>query len=709
MTALSECKELEKYFGAITVRIISKSPSTVVPVTSLPGNRYSNKTAENFTQILSNQQGQLVSSTLLADAHSTVEVCYHTIEGISHKFLVSLACLSTTNSSQHFAQVGQVSQAIKEQQSILSFIMLSHRVNHNSLEIHFADQHRGMLLVSLTYPLNCFPPFSTVHLHVPLELVGGWGSLIFSICLRPPLQHYSGYVGIELQMCDLQIKEEFSQHTIVVYGLVDTDSFPSTLIPDRPPFIPVSFDKVSTTNNGGQLAVIPSQPCSTFPIYYFFPITGSTKHHTLHLLIYCVPQGQTKAWWKSPAFSSLSLDIASLKMTQPYRWHQSSIGDTSSNSSHLKKFDFVVRHKNDSDEFLDEHVDLNQLPEVGSAPVNDLPSAEAVVNVLPQPPSHTPGDISNISPSTRPPHRVVAEDEVYVHLVGEVKEYRAAIHRMGEDILGLRSENARLSEEVARLQQIISSSESTLVVDAIGLEGCSKLELIHKLSELYRKYTVLSASNHSMKQEVQSLRNVQIQKNDLEKEHLKLQNAHTAQQKLLQKLQSKVEKYQRYSQTIQDREVIINKLEALLEQQVHKQQGAGDAKVFLSDENFRLRGQLRQLEEELSEEVNKHKHDAQLVEQIEKLKNTGNVLTSDAGMEDSLKRNEARVKALQEQLQLNAKEWGMQKTQFEIEITRLRTHIAALNAQSVSKSPIRQTSHDSYPGFPTSVPKPVSL
>jgi len=709
LTALSESKELEKYFGTITVKVASKSSvitNAQVPVASLSATVNDNK---NFTQILGIQQGQLLSSTLLADAHTTVEVFYHTIEGISHKFLVSLACLSTMSRSQHLTQVGNVSHTTKEQQSILSFVMLSHSVNHNTLEVHFADQHRGMLLVSLSYPLNCFSPFVTVHLHVPLELIGGWGSLIFSVCLRPPLQHHSGYVGIELQMHDLQTKEELSHHTIVMYGVIDIDSFPSTLVPDKPPFTPVNFEKVSATNNGGQLAVIPSQPCSTFPVYYFFPVLDGTKHDTLHLLFYCVPQEHTKAWWKSAVFSSLSLNIGSLKQGQSYRWHHSSKGNTGSNNGHLKNFDFVVRSKSDSDEFLDARIDLDQLPEVDNAPVNELPSAEAVVNVLPPPPSHISGDVSNTSPNTRPSHRVVAEDDVYIHLVSEVKEYRAAIHQMGEDILGLRSENARLDEEVTRLQQIISSSESTLVVDTTELEACSKLELIHKLSEFYRKYTVLLASNSSMKQEVQSLRNTRIQKNDLEKEHLKLQNAHAAQQKLLQKLQGKVEKYQRYSQTIQDREVIISKLEALLEQQVHKQQGVGDAKVFLSEENTRLREQLRQLEEDLNEEVNKRKHDAQLVEQIEKLKNTGTILTSDIGMEDNLKRSEARVKALQEQLQLNAKEWGMQKTQFEIELTRLRTHIAALNAQSASKSPMRQASNDSYPGFPMGITKPVSL
>jgi len=56
-----------------------------------------------------------------------------------------------------------------------------------------------------------------------------------------------------------------------------------------------------------------------------------------------------------------------------------------------------------------------------------------------------------------------------------MKEYWAAIHCMGEDILQVKSENARLSEELNRL---ISLSG----VDATELEGCCKLELIYKLS-----------------------------------------------------------------------------------------------------------------------------------------------------------------------------------------------------------------------------------
>ena len=66
----------------------------------------------------------------------------------------------------------------------------------------------------------------------------------------------------------------------------------------------------------------------------------------------------------------------------------------------------------------------------------------------------------------------------------------------------------------------MGDNSNTHVVEATELEACSQLELIHKLSELYRRYTTLSAANSSNKQEVQSLHNISIQKNDLEKEYV---------------------------------------------------------------------------------------------------------------------------------------------------------------------------------------------
>ena len=421
--------------------------------------------------------------------------------------------------------------------------------------------------------------------------------------------------------------------------------------------------------------------------------------------------GQAKPWWNSPKFVSLSLPIAGLDQGQPTRWHQLDITDVDRGGDLIKSFDFIVQCKTPLDNFLSNDLAVDQLPLVKQ---NKLPSPQAMNVILPQPSTDNAKSTDTTPPPTaKPTQKPVMENDVYVHLVSEVKEYRLAISHMGEDIVGLRSENARLREEVNRLQEIIATSENTHVLETTELEACSKLELIHKLSELYRKYTTLAATNNNNKQEVQSLRNVCIQKNDLEKEYVKLQNAHTAQQKLLQKLQGKVDKYRRYSQTIQDRETVINKLETLLEQQINKQHGSTDAQVFLSEENARLRARLRQLEEDISDEVNVKQSDSKLIEQLEQLQKTNFSTTSDSNLNEKFERSEARVRALQEQLHVNATEWGVQKTQMEIEITRLRTQVAALMGQLQSANKIsptgRQFSQNTYGAFPGSVTKPVSL
>ena len=207
MTVPSDCEELHKYFGIITFKAVNKSAvyHRKVPVLSVQASvnthasvSTANTPLLNVAQLIDNQQRQLLPSTLLDEVHSTVHVCFHAIEGISHKFLSSLACLGVTSSPKHFVQTGNVLHTIKEQQSILNSLVLSHNVDQNNLELYLADQHRSMLLASLHYPLKNFIPFSASHLKVPLEFGGGWGCTICTLCLRPPLQHYSGYEGIDL-------------------------------------------------------------------------------------------------------------------------------------------------------------------------------------------------------------------------------------------------------------------------------------------------------------------------------------------------------------------------------------------------------------------------------------------------------------------------------------------------------------------------------
>ena len=158
---------------------------------------------------------------------------------------------------------------------------------------------------------------------------------------------------------------------------------------------------------------------------------------------------------------------------------------------------------------------------------------------------------------------------------------------------------------------------------------------------------------------------------------------------------------------------MINKLETLLEQQINKQHGLTNGQVFLSEENARLRARLKQLEEDRSDEIMTKQDDSKLLQQLELLQDTSRSPNLNSDVTEKLERSETRVRVLQEQLQLNASEWGIQKTQMEVEITRLRAQVTALIGQLQPANRTlavgRKFSHNPYTGLSSGVTKPVSL
>ena len=127
MTIPSDCEELHKYFGIITFKAVNKSATNhrKVPVLSVQASvnthasvSTANTPLLNVAQLIDNQQRQLLPSTLLDEVRSTVHVCFHALEGISHKFLSSLlACLGVTSSPKHFVQIGNVLHILSKNNS----------------------------------------------------------------------------------------------------------------------------------------------------------------------------------------------------------------------------------------------------------------------------------------------------------------------------------------------------------------------------------------------------------------------------------------------------------------------------------------------------------------------------------------------------------------------------------------------------------------
>ena len=132
-----------------------------------------------------------------------------------------------------------------------------------------------------------------------------------------------------------------------------------------------------------------------------------------------MPPGQTKPWWDSPKFFTLSLPVAGLDQGQPTRWHQSDVTDMDSGDL-IKGFDFVLQCKSPLNKFLTKHISVDKLPLIKT---NKLLSAEAM-NFLPQPQLSNYNPISSVTTpasTAKPTQRPAMDNDVYVHLVSEVK------------------------------------------------------------------------------------------------------------------------------------------------------------------------------------------------------------------------------------------------------------------------------------------------
>ncbi len=282
--------------------------------------------------------------------------------------------------------------------------------------------------------------------------------------------------------------------------------------------------------------------------------------------------------------------------------------------------------------------------------------------------------------------------------LARLAEYKEAVVLMGKDILTLRqqnveiqSHNEELSNEIARMQSIAVAVKSA---DQKVLETLPKAKLIQRITELHRSLSTESGSRKFYQGRVQSLQNTLIRKNEFEVQCIQLQEAHTAQQKLVRQLQAKVSKYRRCGSLCKQQESLISHLELLLAQQAQGH-GKGDAVSLLTRENAQLRAAVQEYQTGEPE----HKYLALLGKEdlIQSLKVQLSQLTSKCQeleeqlvqcsrgkseqleifeLEQRLSVSEARASTLMKELQENARKWATEKAHYEVRLAEYRSTVA---------------------------------
>ncbi|XP_019616731.1 PREDICTED: coiled-coil domain-containing protein 33-like [Branchiostoma belcheri] len=291
----------------------------------------------------------------------------------------------------------------------------------------------------------------------------------------------------------------------------------------------------------------------------------------------------------------------------------------------------------------------------------EWPGMDAVQDVLPEYISET-----TQPPPRRPPKDGLRQsyqpDDPYSHSLlehqsKELDNYRAALKRMGADILKLREDIARLEAENSQLRRNLHMNRDAAdaLVGPAGLQALSRGDLVDKYALLQQKVSQQASSIKGQKERIQQLQNELIKKNDREAELLKQQKAQKPQQPVAPKVPENDGKKKKMEDTIKRQEEVIEKMEKLLNKQLEKGTLPADrsleAHSALAAENARLRDELNRAKEP----PQPHYPPGVKMDDEERL-----------DLMAKLEKAEGRIISLENQLTENARMWGREKQELLI-------------------------------------------
>ncbi|XP_060578931.1 coiled-coil domain-containing protein 33-like isoform X2 [Ruditapes philippinarum] len=245
------------------------------------------------------------------------------------------------------------------------------------------------------------------------------------------------------------------------------------------------------------------------------------------------------------------------------------------------------------------------------------------------------------------------------HQTKELGNYRDAVHKMGSDILTLRSQMRDLEGINSNLRRDLAhySDTTRLMVDSAELDGLTKPEVLSRYAALKQTLASQTVDLKTYKDKLQKAQNDLIKKNDDEKKFLKIQKAHASQQMMIQKLQDKLKKMKKLEEACKKQESVISQMEKVLERhhrdrgRYQKDKASQDANEVLLQENKRLRDQIDELRMQIRNSGSNANDDLEKME-----------------LYQALEKAEGRIASLENQLAQNSRDWGKERAALNIRL-----------------------------------------
>jgi hypothetical protein len=161
-------------------------------------------------------------------------------------------------------------------------------------------------------------------------------------------------------------------------------------------------------------------------------------------------------------------------------------------------------------------------------------------------------------------------DPLVERLLKEIDEKTDVIRRCGVEIIELRKQGAQLAAHNSDLRTLLEQEKTVAAVFDRRSEqddwgSLKQAELLERSQILRQKYRGELQANEKLVQKLQLLQNAVMKRNAAEERLRELEDAHARQSHIVGKLREENRTVQKYKQTTREQEMVIEKLEVLLE------------------------------------------------------------------------------------------------------------------------------------------------
>ncbi len=647
-------------------------------------------------------------------------IIFHSVTTLMHgltsgESILTLVCMGASSSIREDALFTEGDDSIHTIPTFKHVLLRCSKEDANqAVELHMADKREKRVLFSASFTHSDLVPLKHYNWEFNWRwLPGTYGfnpshslgnlepNITASIVSWPSLSEYPSYEGLEIFIEELKLdRSEATKDIVLCCEVIGMESRETNSISSRGSNREGELDEPPSFN----VAVMQDSTHSN-PAYFFCSDEEHRDFQCIALTIYASIHNRD-LWWKSrtKVFATITLpkDLRGLLSGSRYhegvRWEVTgeNITCSSATSFSLSAVSGILRWKSKLVPFLSQATISKKV----QLPMLDDITGESAAEL-------TADGIPDFQPIFSSDHRILSANES----PGINGKLREAMTKMGSDILKLREDNRTLKKENMDYETHIKEMEASIIVTAADQKSLihfTKEDLIYKLVQLSERLATEKRCNEDFQSKVHRLQDALVKKNHIESQFADLQQAHTAQQKLVMELQNKVAKYKKcffacskQGEAIGRIESVLSKHESISNREAVKalREELSASRLFLStaQENHgqdaisereiiieNLRGEVSRLTKKLREQGTKPFKPDLNPRQME--------------LEIKLELSSAKEKAVINELKASAAKWSREKSRYELQIAELKRQILSHQYVSIEHNDSSRNEDPSPPG-----------